>query len=259
MYLQVAFLYQRVKAVHGGIGLEERFAIELVECVRFLALLIDARHLLQCLAEVFRQGQVGAYGREQMGKELIGLQLAWERVEAVLFGQFLLQLLGFRSEQTRIRMLQYGHYLLIEIASGLGVVSLNLKVEQGLHVAIHGSLRERETHGDVHMLYLFGERMEHRLEDAFVAEYHGRFLFLLGQVLAYPLGQIACLGVFGRSADVANLLRAIEGLHLLPSLFGESRRELLKVALDEFARLMMLLAHVVGIVIPIEERLSGIA
>ena len=249
---QLSTFDQRVETVNLGIGFEQRFAVELVKglVVLFLRFVfIHQGHLFQRIAHQLAQGGIlCAWGKEQ-SEHLVLLQFGGVRKETVVRGQLSGQLIGLLREHAGIRMFQQTHHLGKKKAPVIGIVAFGVQLQQRVQKTVGRCLRHGESHSDIHVAHFAGQGMKHGWQQCLVAEDYSRFLFLLGKILAKPLGQITDLGVLGRGLHISDFLRAVQIPEKFRRQFG---REIPKVATDEFAGLVRMLLQIEFIIVPVE-------
>ena len=256
LHAEGAALDEATEAVHGGVCLEERLAVELVEGVRGGCLLtVERGGAFECHLQVGAEGCVPADGCEEVRQQLVRLQLGGKGIEAVARGEGASEWLCFGREAADVGMLQHDDDGGVVIASRVGVIAFGLEADEGADEAVDGRLGEGEAHGDVDVPHgVGGQGVEDGLEERLVAEDDGGLGLLLAQVGAQPVGEEACLRVLRRGGDVLDFLVSGEGVEVG---FGQLGGEVAEVASDELARLVVGGVEVADVVVPVEERLPG--
>ena len=127
----------------------------------------------------------------------------------------------------------------------------NHQVVVSLDERRHGGLPQRIARGDVHLLHLVGQTVDHRGQQALVAQHDGGAApVLVAAVLAQPVADVAGLDVLRGRSHVSHRLRLAE----LPvdvvvgdvQLVGESSQILADIPAG------LMLTHVVVVEVPVE-------
>ena len=101
-------------------------------------------------------------------------------------------------QQGGVRMAAHDFFLFRSKTAAVAVVTIGLQGKQSVDETVYRRVGHGESHGDVgafHGMWRcgIGQRMEHRLEQGFVAKYDSRVLFRFREGRVQPLGNIACL------------------------------------------------------------------
>ncbi|EJW92444.1 hypothetical protein EVA_19446 [gut metagenome] len=153
-------------------------------------------------------------------------------------------------------MLQQGDHRFIDEPAVVGVVALRLQIDSRFDEAVDRRLRQWKSHGDIYILHLLRDRVEHRQQQGFVAQHH-RILLLLSagsKSGAHPLGQEAGLRILGRSRDIADFLGESQRVEIA---LGQFVGEVHQIPFQEFTRLMLVDSlGVEYVIIPVEQGLA---
>ena len=157
-------------------------------------------------------------------------------------------------------MAVHNFFLFRPETAAVAVVTISLQGEQRVDETVHRCVGHGESHGDVGAFHRMrrcgiGQRMEHRLEQGFVAKYDGRVLFRFREGRVKPLGDIACLRILrsrGNELDARRVLEVVEAC------FFQGVGELFQVLADEGSGLeTAFLADVHHVIVPVKKGLSA--
>ena len=142
----------------------------------------------------------------------------------------------------------------------VAVVTISLQGEQRVDETVHRCVGHGESHGDVGAFHRMrrcgiGQRMEHRLEQGFVAKHDGRVLFRFREGRVQPLGDIACLRILRSRGDELDVGRVSE---VVETPFFQCVGKLFQVLTDEGSGLeTAFLANVHHVIVPVKKGLSA--
>ena len=201
---QLAAFYQAAQPCYQGIGLEDGFTVKLPEDA-FLGLLrggcgslrlgmrpIEGRYFAQHAVQPTAEGEIPRLGGEEQFQYGIPFQFRGQGIETVVACQLSFQCLGVLRETTGIGVSQYGLHGGIVVASRIGMIAVHLHLCQCGYIAAYRCLRQREAHGDVHVVHIFRYRIQDGQQQRFVAEHHGRLLLTHRRTVRGAVG-LVCL------------------------------------------------------------------
>ena len=163
-------------------------------------------------------------------------------------------------QQGGVGMAAYDFFLFRPETAAVTVVTIGLQGEQSVDETVHRRVGHGESHGDVGAFHRMrrcgiGQRMEHRLEQGFVAKYDGRVLFRFREGRVQPLGNIACLRILRSRGDELDARRVLE---VVEACFFQGVGELFQVLADEGPGLeTAFLADVHHVIVPVKKGLSA--
>ena len=136
----------------------------------------------------------------------------------------------------------------------LHVVAVGLQAGQSHEQTIYRCVSQRKSHGHVHLSHRWGKRMEHGVQERFVAQDHRVAVGHHVLWLAEPLLCEACRSVVGGAGDERYIVQVS---HVVILLLAQCTGEVEQVLPHEDACFIVLVIHVEGVVVPIEEALPA--